>query len=83
MNMSEILELVIEVAQSGRPGAAVKILQDVKEAIDNGKTDSHVFTHNVAKLINIAQDRAFEEEYALKGKHNDPMIDEMLPDLIA
>lgn len=68
MNISEVLGLAIEASQSGKSGAAVKILQAVKGAIDGGKTDNFFTGRGRQDVIDHAQTQAFEEEYRLKAE---------------
>lgn len=62
MNISEALEFAIETAQSGRPGAAVKLLQSVVIALKQGKTTDFFQAPDRKELAALAQDLAFREE---------------------
>ncbi len=63
MNLSKILQVVINTAESGRPGAAVLILKELKVAVDTGSSDFYVnFEGNEDGLAGFAQEMAFDIE---------------------
>lgn len=65
MNIVEALEFAIETSESGRPGAAVKILQSIIIAMKDGKETNFFETAERKQLAALAQELAFIDE---KGK---------------
>ena len=67
MKISETLGLIIEVAESGRAGAAVEIARAVKLAIDISNRDDFFQGIPVDEIITMAQIAAVERENVRKN----------------
>ena len=76
MNISEVLDLVIQVSESGRPGAAIQIAKAFKVAIDEGRRDDFFNNVNLDTIIAHAQHLAFEEEVKKKELQNKKPIEQ-------
>ena len=74
MKISETLGLIIEVAESGRAGAAVEIVRAVKLAIDISNRDDFFQGIPVDEIITMAQIAAVERENVRK---NTPKIQQV------